>query len=836
MKILVISNLFPPVFLGGYEIGASWVCAELKRLGHEIMLWTSSTLIDGRRDGFRTLSQTQNEEYTWLPAGPCIYGIDVLGRLLLQNSDESYRPAKNLLLDFLRSYPEKAAARKKAIEEFAPDQVLLFNPVCILDPIFAELARIPQLSTIPVVALISDDWPLRWQQSHPFIYVWRHWHGLKLRSTDSLLEIDRAVLALGDWMDREGIFTFNLSPTYTHAIFTSNHLRKKCASATLHGAVTGVAHWGLPDVASYAQRKHDPRTNTEPLRLAYCGQILAHKGLIRILRAMQHTLRPCSLLVVGDDTTDYGRFCRAYVKEAKLEGRVIFTGKIPSAQVAPLFADRADILFLPSLDEGTNGFEEPFSIVLLQGMAIGIAVAASRSGGSAEAFVDHEDGRFIDPDHPAQIAALIDELDSDREQVNRLGKAARGRVEANYTIEHMVRHLLATSASPIPAKTTILYAVHNATIDPANSGCVRVTRRLGRALEARSPVTFVTWKSPVDGLYQLRSDQAQILGTFNGPRYGLGTSPGRSIAADHTLRARHRGGWLLLPEIMPGDECLDIVSQAKASGQKTAAIFYDSIALLQPEFCNEKIRSNHAAYMRALASCDLVIPISRFSEKCLLDFWKELKVPPTRVETVLLPGEFSGARLTTGIAPPIDGTVCVLCVSTLEPRKNHLRLLAAFKHLKEMCPSYDFELHLVGNEYAGALHIAQAVENAAATDNRIKWWRVVDDHKLEELYTQAHFTIYPSLIEGYGLPIVESIWHERPCICSDEGVMAELAAAGGCLATNVKDELCLAQAMKMLATDQIFRERLTREAGQRTLSTWEQYATEMLKHLHEFQT
>jgi glycosyltransferase involved in cell wall biosynthesis len=832
MRILVVSNLFPPAFLGGYEIGASWACAELKRRGHDIMLWTASAVVDGRREHFRILDQPRREDYQWLPAGPCIYGIDVLGRILLQKSDPAYAPVKELLLDFLRTYPARCAERRSAIEKFAPETILIFNPVCILDPVFAELARIPALTKIPAVALISDDWPLRLQQSHPLTYVWRHWHELKLRAPAGLSEIDRAFLALGDWMNREGIFHFATPPAYSHAAFTSQHLRNKCRSATLHGTPTEVIHWGLPGVADYPRAEAKEPGGPEPLRLAYCGQLLYHKGLIRILRALRHTRRACSLLVVGDDTTDYGRFCHAYVQESGLNSRVEFTGKIPAAQVAPLFAKRADVLLLPSLNGGPDGFEEPFSIVLLQGMALGLAVAASRSGGSTEAFVDHESGRFMDPDEPAEITRLIDEWDADRDQVRRLGAAARARVEAGYTIEHMTDRLLAVANAPAGFDPPLLYAVRNATIDPANSGCVRVTRRLGRLLESRSPITFATWRSPVEGLHLLRADQAEVLGRFNGPRFGLGATPEQDVMANSSLGVRLPGGWLVLPEIMSAAECRELLAYARRHRMRTAAIFYDSIALLQPEFCNEEIRRNHADYMRALAGCDLVMPISHFSEKCLRDFWTEEDVTSTRVQTALLPGEFSGARLATGEPPPLDGVVRVLCVSTLEPRKNHRRLLAAFQHLREMCPGLRFELDLVGNGYAGAQEITHAVEAACAADDRIKWWRVVDDHKLEELYTQAHFTIYPSLIEGYGLPIVESIWHERPCICSDSGVMAELAADGGCLATNVRDELCLAQAMAMLATDEVFRRRLTLEASRRPLKTWEQYAGEILDHIH----
>ena len=45
MRVLAVSNLFPPAFVGGYELGASWVCRELARRGHEVTICTASRLL-----------------------------------------------------------------------------------------------------------------------------------------------------------------------------------------------------------------------------------------------------------------------------------------------------------------------------------------------------------------------------------------------------------------------------------------------------------------------------------------------------------------------------------------------------------------------------------------------------------------------------------------------------------------------------------------------------------------------------------------------------------------------------------------------------------------------
>ena len=49
------------------------------------------------------------------------------------------------------------------------------------------------------------------------------------------------------------------------------------------------------------------------------------------------------------------------------------------------------------------------------------------------------------------------------------------------------------------------------------------------------------------------------------------------------------------------------------------------------------------------------------------------------------------------------------------------------------------------------------------------------------MYRECAFAAFPSVEEGYGLPIIESLWFGKPCLCAGFGSMAEIAEAGGCL-------------------------------------------------------
>ena len=111
------------------------------------------------------------------------------------------------------------------------------------------------------------------------------------------------------------------------------------------------------------------------------------------------------------------------------------------------------------------------------------------------------------------------------------------------------------------------------------------------------------------------------------------------------------------------------------------------------------------------------------------------------------------------------------------------------------------------------------------------WEQCISDARLLELYDQCDFTVYPSLSEGFGLPILESLWLARPCICRDGSALAEVAMGGGCINVDTTDVSALADAILNLAENNELRKRLTNEAIQRRFKTWQEYAADVVLHL-----
>jgi glycosyltransferase involved in cell wall biosynthesis len=391
-------------------------------------------------------------------------------------------------------------------------------------------------------------------------------------------------------------------------------------------------------------------------------------------------------------------------------------------------------------------------------------------------------------------------------------------------------------------------AVSHCARSPHNTGIQRVVRGLARHLAEMSPVQFVEWRARRQAYYLLARSRFKNLEKFGGPPSPPQSSLapwatdwktwGRAMGLNHLVplhlrpdaRGEERNRWLILPELVDEERIGKMMAYSRTHGFKVAAIFYDAIPLLHPEWVNERILKNHAGYMRALAQADLVLPISEFSAEGFRDFLRVEKLRGPEVRACVLPGEWLGQPRKTVYDAPATGPIRLLCLCTLEPRKNHLKLLQALEQLEDL----DWELTLVGNAYRGAPEIEKAVQAAVSRNPRIRWMQQVEDETVRDLYQQAHFSIFPSVIEGYGLPIMESLWNARPCVCANFGVMEELARGGGCATTDVRQVKSLAETLRQLMTDAALRAKLADEAIRRPVKTWADYAAEVGQAIQSF--
>jgi glycosyltransferase involved in cell wall biosynthesis len=263
-----------------------------------------------------------------------------------------------------------------------------------------------------------------------------------------------------------------------------------------------------------------------------------------------------------------------------------------------------------------------------------------------------------------------------------------------------------------------------------------------------------------------------------------------------------------------------------------AVVFHDAIAVTHPGLVSSKIQRNFAAYIKYLCQGDLIIAVSRQSADELNGYAARegIQLPDLIVcrNGASFPGERSPAE-----KPAASPPVRAICVGTIDPRKNHTTLLKALDLIRRTQPSVDLHVALIGNAYPGAENLAQEVADACRDNANLEWRQGVSDAELIKAYQNCHFTLFPSLIEGFGIPVLESMWHGRPCICSGTGAVGENAAGGGCATVDVTNSEELADAILKMAEDLPYRQQLTNEANSRVLRTWEDQAMDLVEGLNQ---
>ena len=391
----------------------------------------------------------------------------------------------------------------------------------------------------------------------------------------------------------------------------------------------------------------------------------------------------------------------------------------------------------------------------------------------------------------------------------------------------------AATRAEVQGRRMVLIDVTNSARDPANSGVVRVTRQLGvrLAYDATLDVVFIKWNFAARA-YELTRPNDGFLGAFGGPKDYLGmlnSSVDPRQALELVISASHphcaEPPILLFAEVALSEDIEERMTWAKRHGFPACFILYDLIPIYYSKFCSENVASNFPFYLRRLLHSEYVISISRSSLVDLYKYSEEQKLLAPAAEVVWLPAQFGQAVRLAPRRPDSDTEIRILCVSTLEPRKNHMRLVEAFELLVSANPVQGFKLTLVGNRYAGGDAIVDSLRTASERGLPIEWRGVMSEADLAEQYRKAHFTVYPSMVEGFGLPILESLWFGKPNICANNGNMAELARDGGCVQVDVEDSQSIFEAMQRLSFDVEHYRSLCKEIAGRTLDSWDDYAS-----------
>lgn len=167
----------------------------------------------------------------------------------------------------------------------------------------------------------------------------------------------------------------------------------------------------------------------EAVLVVFVGNLLKHKGLHRLIRALSGMPElPWHLAVVGEGP-ERGP-CEALLEKSSLGHRATFTGRLTGAGVEAILRS-ADVLALPSETEGM-----PY--VILEAMAAGLPVVASSVYGIPELVDDGRTGLLVPPDDSDGLQRALRELLQNGPLRNEMGRRARERFEEHFTLDKQV--------------------------------------------------------------------------------------------------------------------------------------------------------------------------------------------------------------------------------------------------------------------------------------------------------------------------------------------------------------------------------------------------------------
>ncbi|MBB5745317.1 glycosyltransferase family 4 protein [Brevundimonas variabilis] len=266
--------------------------------------------------------------------------------------------------------------------------------------------------------------------------------------------------------------------------------------------------------------------------------------------------------------------------------------------------------------------------------------------------------------------------------------------------------------------------------------------------------------------------------------------------------------------------------------QKRVAWAYDLIPVLFPQFFHPDARRNFDANIDVFRAADRVYTISHST---LDDLAETLNLDRDHLRYAGIAADVNISKREPAAVQKVLKTFglkkseYIIMVSTVEPRKNHLRLLEAYQALRKRVPNcpklvmvgqmgWDFQEVLNYRDSHGLTNEAMILSNLS-----------VDD--LSCLYTGALFSVYPSVYEGFGLPVVESMACGTPVLTSNVSSMAEIAADAA-LTVDPYDVAAIAQGLFKMTTDAGLRTNLRIKGDKRCQDyTWDRTAQLILDDL-----
>lgn len=363
MRILVITNMYPPHHLGGYELSCQDVMSRLRARGHEVTVLTTTTRLKGVSDPPDERANGVRRDLTFYWDDHRLVNPPLRRRLAIERANQR--------------------ALRSALDEVQPDVVSVWAMGAMSLGLLTTLVEEGR----SIVFAVCDDWLLYGPKLDAWTRLFRR-HPVSARAVRRLTGVPTRVPDLS----AAGAFCF-----------VSEFTRRRAADlAQLHPDRSTVVYSGI-------DRRDFPPAAAEQRpwrgRLVSVGRIDDRKGLDVAVDALRLLPEDTVLEIIGRGDDAYRARLADQVSAAGLGDRVHFDAA-PRAQLPNRYR-AADVLVFPVT------WEEPFGLVPIEAMACGVPVVATGTGGSGEFLVHERNCLLVPPHDVAALATAVSRLRDD---------------------------------------------------------------------------------------------------------------------------------------------------------------------------------------------------------------------------------------------------------------------------------------------------------------------------------------------------------------------------------------------------------------------------------------
>ena len=269
----------------------------------------------------------------------------------------------------------------------------------------------------------------------------------------------------------------------------------------------------------------------------------------------------------------------------------------------------------------------------------------------------------------------------------------------------------------------------------------------------------------------------------------------------------------------------------KLTGIPVVATLMDAIPMAHPQWASQRARAlKNWLWRKSARWADHVITISDYSKHEIMHWFdlpeQKISVIPLGVDARYFHRLDQHVTDHPTNLPDIPERF-FLFVGTLQPRKNIERIIDAHQKLPASIRK-DIPLLLVGQPGFKSSTIIQRL-GTYGTNAEVRWLRYVDDHCKRILMQRSTAMVFPSLSEGFGLPVLEAFASQTPVITSNTSSLPEVAGDAAWL-VNPLDVDAIAEAMMTIAQEESVRQKLISKGLERAQTfSWERCSAQTVE-------